>query len=410
MKKFLALILAALLIAGCFAGCGAKKENNKKEGNKKSPPKQSSTSTKEETATKKPVKGEPMELEFSDCVTFDNTKVIVSSDESIVRASGSKIRALKLTDEPVAVAVHKKDGSVENYSVTVKKAKIHIAVICGQSNADGATNGASQQALEYNCTKLDEGTAFIWNAGSTSPSDYYGGSKTDGFKAGLAKQWYEQSKLAGAPEKTCFVYQTSYTAYSGEVVSEFLNDNSLFANVKKTAKMFNACYDYYTNGNGKDNFEVVSCEMYWLQGESDSNTATPTYKSRFTEMWSRLKTETNNKLNYCGIMRVRKGGFDGLEDFPPHVAHKELVAENNDIHFASLITENWHGGGSNEVTMDTTNFHIFGEEQYKDMLSNNTFKTQVKLLYAGLHYAPLGFNIIGADAAINMYQVTHKAR
>lgn len=416
MKKFLALILASLMMLACFAGCGS---DDKKESGKKKPDKTSSsgktdktdkTDKTEESGDEVPVEGTPLVMEYDDYLTFENAKVIVSKDESIVQGTGNNMRARKVTDTPVRVSVHNKDGSVEHYDVKVHKAKINIVLVCGQSNASGEVSGVPANGLAYTCAKVDSGIGYIWNAASTSPTAFGGGAK-DGFRAALVQQWYEQSKAAGSPEKTCLVFQNDYTATPGERIAEFLDDNSSRGTVKKSAKMVNACYDYYTTGNGKDNFEVVGCGMYWLQGESDSKETESYYTAQFNTLWSRLKTETNGKLKYCGILRVRKdSGFNNLGASGPVTAQKKLAETNGDIYMASVITENWSGKAADQMQVDISNYHIFDEAQYSKIVSGNTLTERLDSIYGGLHYSPLGYNIIGADAAYNMYKTLRVQR
>lgn len=399
----------------CFAGCGDDKETESKKTNKTDKTSSASKDEDKKEDTKneegeQEVEGTPLVMEYDDYLTFENAKVIVSKDESTVQGTGNKMRARKVTDTPVRVSVHNKDGSVANYDVTVKKAKINIVLICGQSNASGETSGVPANGLAYTCAKVDSGVGYIWNAASTSPTAFGGGAK-DGFRAALVQQWYEQSKAAGSPEKTCLVFQNDYTATPGERIAEFLDDNSSRGTVKKSAKMVNACYDYYTTGNGKDNFQVVGCGMYWLQGESDSRETEAYYISQFNTLWSRLKNETNGKLKYCGILRVRKdSGFQNLGDAGPVTAQKKLAETNSDIYMASVITENWSGNGKTQINVDITNYHIFDETQYSKIVSGNTLTEQLDSIYGGLHYSPLGYNIIGADAAYNMYKTLRAQR
>lgn len=405
MKKLLALLLAGLLAIGCLAGCG---DDEKKPDSGKESGKQSATQgEKEEDKTSKEeetVEGTPMVLEYDDYVKFDDVKVIVSKDESIIKASNGQIRAVKVTDTPVAVAVHKKDGTVENYAVTVKKAKISIMLICGQSNASGEITGVPENGTKYNCAKLPMGIAYTWGGASSAPTAFVGGDKKDGFRAGLAWEWYETSKAAGAAEKVCFVYQYNYTATPGEKIDEFFDENGGKGTIAKSVKMVNACYEYYKSGKGSENFEIAHCGMYWLQGESDANMDAAVYKAKFKTLWSELKTQTQNKLTYCGILRVRKGGFMGLEEFGPYTAQKALAAEEKDIYSASLITESWSGkNGKTEIKTDISKYHIFNEEQYEGKIAGGILTEQLDSYYGGLHYSPLGYNIIGAESAVNIY-------
>ena len=193
MKKLLAIILAVMMCLVCFAGCGGSEEEKTDDKSSKKTSTNSKTEDKNDDKTddktedenkkeEEAVKGEPLAMEYDDYITFENAKVIVSKNEDIVKGTGNTLRALKLTEEPIAVAVHNKDGSVENYDVTVKKAKINIVLICGQSNASGETTGVPANGLAYKCATVQKGVGYMWNAASTSPSGFYGGGK-DAFRA-----------------------------------------------------------------------------------------------------------------------------------------------------------------------------------------------------------------------------------
>ena len=352
---------------------------------------------------------ESITLFYDDYYTFSDAKSIVSSDTGLLSVSGNTVHAIGITgDDPVSCTVDSKE-----YLVTIKKAKINIAVVAGQSNASGETSGVDSDILaEYQRVIPDRGTAYLWQENASAPVDFNDGKSYSkgGFRGAFAAEWYALSSQRGTPEKTVTVFGLNYTATPGEKISEWVSDDTSKARHDKTAAMFNACYDYYTKGEGSKYFELCSSGMYWLQGESDKSQTTEYYYNAFSSLWNNLKAETENHLSYCAFMRVRgsKTSDCSLAFSGPVVAQYQLANENSDIFVASNITENWAADKTadlqNTVSVDVSNYHIFGDGQYDGIVKNGVLTEQIRALYGGLHYSYLGYAVIGADAAYNMYR------
>ena len=105
--------------------------------------------------------GTPISLCYDDYYTFDGADTVTTSDESVLTVSGDTVHAVGLSSSPVTVTV---DGN--DYSVTVKKAKINIVMVAGQSNACGEISGTPTESNFYRSTTTTPGTAYLWGVGA----------------------------------------------------------------------------------------------------------------------------------------------------------------------------------------------------------------------------------------------------
>ena len=396
MKKTVCALLSLMLIFS-FAACS----DGKKE---------SSVPTNDTSSEEKKPDTKDMEMLFDDFYDFkqDGATAVKSSDTKKIKVSlGTEIRAIGVADSPVPVTVTFEDGHETIYNITVKKTKLNIVILGGQSNAVGATSGVPQGGFNYVSTECIKGTSFIWGAQHKVPIVLNGGTATDGIRPAFAAQWYELSKKAGNIEKTVIIWANNHTSTSGEKIDEFFIKDGERATVEKTAKMINDCFDYYTTGAGSQGFDIVNCGVYWFQGESDVSMAPETYEQKFMNYFNGLNSLTSNRVKYCAFFRIRGGG-GALTPNGPVTAQQNMANNNDNMYMASVLTEQWKGDGKNTVDVDISKYDIFGEDQYKNIISGTTLTEKQENIYGGLHYRPLGFNILGADAAVNMYPLLHK--
>ena len=406
MKKLLCILMAILLCVG-FVACGeTSNESNPSQSDNSSSNNPSSSTPSGDDNTVAETKD--MEMLFEDYYDFaqEGATDVTSADTKKVKVSGTEIRAQGITEQPVDVTVEYEDGSKKLYKVTVKKTKINIVIVAGQSNAVGELSGTPAAANKYLSSKCVKGSAFLWTSKFKIPLVLNGNGERDGFRAGLAAEWYELSKLAGDIEKTVIIWDENHTATSAETIGEFFMDTER-ATVDKMAKLVNACYDYYKNGKGSEGFEIANCGLYWMQGESDIGMQESAYTKQFNKLWTQLNEKTNNCVKYCAFMRIR-GNAGSLKAEGPVLSQQKLADENANMYMGSVITEKWNKSGKTETKVDISKYHIFGEEQYKDIVSNGVLTELQENIYGGLHYTRLGFNILGADAAYNMYPLLHK--
>ncbi len=266
------------------------------------------------------------------------------------------------------------------YSVTVQKANIHLALIMGQSNAVGVVNNVIDLTGSTECKK---GSAYLWNKSAVAPAYL---TPQSGYQSAFAAEWYAQS---GNSEKVVLVYEENVTARRGMKL-EWWNETKL----AEISTMYNNAVSYFEAHT--DLYEVTKRGMYWLQGESDQNMAADLYYNGFRAMWNSLKEKTANALDYCGIFRVRMNEVSrtNIAYTGPVAAQYKLTADNADIFMASTLTENWSGSAATVIMLDTS---MYKAVSYPDNVALGD-------IYDGLHYARIGYNTLGADAAYHMYR------
>ena len=296
--------------------------------------------------------------------------------------------------------------------VAVGKARLHLVLVMGQSNA-GCHFGNAMSDV-----KCDLGTAYWW-ASDTKWIDYTRAST--GFHAPLVAELRAQSVAAGTPEKPVMIWNEGITSKNGNPITSWATSKTETSGTDGTVKMVEACINYYTAPERADKYEIVDAGMYWLQGEGGGDPVH--YTECFLAMWGRLK---DAGMEYCAIMRVRRGvsynqTINDHNDIMHHGAVRaqmEMANKYDDIYLATDITENWYGVLGTKHSIDISNYYsmlkFYGQsENYADTLGNKaTFKdgiltTSMFELYGEnnhCHYGKFGYGIIGADAAYNMYR------
>ncbi len=266
-----------------------------------------------------------------------------------------------------------------SYTVEVQKANVQLALIMGQSNSVGVIDG--DMVNTEGAVECEHGTAYLWQADYTLKHL----TPFSGFQNALASELYEQS---GRNVKTVVVYQQTVTSERGKPISYW--DETRKSNI---AYMYNQAVKYFEETNA-DKYNLVRGGMYWLQGESDQNMVADSYYTAFNELWSAMKSKTNNHLSYCGIFRVRQNlqSRTNIAYTGPVAAQLKMSADNADVFMASTVTENWYGAADTTINLDTSNYRTV------------SYPETVKLsqLFDGLHYERYGYNVLGADAAYNM--------
>ena len=305
-------------------------------------------------------------------------------------------------------------------TVAIDKARLHLVVVMGQSNAGcHFANAMSDVAC-------DIGTAYWWPTYTSNKVVDYTRTST-GFHAPLVAELRAQSVAAGSPEKPVLIWLEGATSKDGQAITAWAASATDTSGTDTTVKMIEDCIKYYTAAERADKYEIVESGVYWLQGEGGSYGDPAIYVDRFMAMWNRLK---DAGMNYLAFLRVRKGvSFNSTvtdhNDLMHHGALRaqmEMINENDDMYLASTITENWIGQVNDKHSINISNYitmmEAYGKsENYSDKLGNKaTFKdgiltTTMKELYGEnnkCHYGKFGYGIIGADAAYNMYRALHK--
>ena len=335
-------------------------------------------------------------MEGDDCL-----EIITKEGATYFHAKNLGVVTVKSGDKSVVVAVG--------------KARLHLVLVMGQSNA-GCHFGNAMSDV-----KCDLGEAYWW-ATSTKFIDYTRAST--GFHAPLIAELRAQSVAAGNPEKPVMIWNEGITSKNGNPITSWATSKTETSGTDGTVKMVEACIDYYTAPERADKYEIVESGMYWLQGEGGGDPVH--YTECFMAMWGRLK---DAGINYCAFLRVRRGvsynsTINDHNDIMHHGAVRaqmEMVNKYDDMYLATDITENWYGVKGTMHSIDISNYYsmleFYGKSAtYADTLGNTaTFKdgiltTSMHELYGDnnhCHYGKFGYGIIGADAAYNMYRALH---
>lgn len=413
MKRIIAVILSITLCC-CFSGCGEKKaDKDKEKGTVSSKPQDaaSKTDTSDEENYDSTIE---VNLNFDDYYQLENAEKIDIKDKKVFKCDymTKTLHAVDITDKPSEVAVTTADGQKILYKISVAKSKINIVIVAGQSNAAGEITGIPEEAKKYTQALCDSATTFMWKEGSAIPGAFKGGGNGDsgkgtGICSALARQWTEQLADSGKNEKVVLVFAKNHTATAGISLEQYMDDNASGANVKKTVAIVNKCYDYYEKGAGSKGYDIASCGMYWFQGEGNASSAAKDYYNKFSTVWNQIKSGTNNRVKYCGIMRVRIKSGGTLAVSNSVLAQFKLANDFDDIYMASTLTESLNKSLNDTVTLDVSNYKVVDETQYTSIVSGNILTEKQGNIYGGLHYSPLGFNILGADAAYNMIRALY---
>lgn len=349
------------------------------------------------------VKG--IQLEFDDYYTFtDADRVELVSQNDSITLSDKTLHAEKITAAPVLMKV---DGIL--HMVSVVPAKVALFVVDGQSNARGSAgelDGVSPITPE-------KGNGYIYEGGQFKDIDGYVDAKVDtitnnasiGFWPSLAAEWYE---LTG--EKAVIIHK----GYDGAPIHFWKDKGYTASNVNEIKNAVSAI-------KASGNFEIVSAGYYWLQGESNMilipNTGgwqawevytTPEqYAAAFMEIHSAYigALETSGVDAFCGILTPRSNDctrnvVNVSEYAGPRAAQQALANMNSDIYMASVLTDSWNQNSNEAYTFTASS----GKK-----VSVNDIRSG---LFAGnpVHYAQSGYNILGMDAADNMYKAVNGSK
>ena len=354
-------------------------------------------------------------LQYDDYVT--SLSGITVSDDPVLTGS-----SLEIVTKDGTTYFHAKELGVTTVtagdkaiSVEVGKARLHIMLVMGQSNAGNHFANAMSDV------KCEPGTAYWWsyNAPVTDHT-----TTTKGWHAPFLAEFYAQSVAAGNPEKPVLIWREGETTRSGKPITAWASSTTNTSGTDGTVKMLKDCLDYYTDPVRADKYEIVAKGMFWFQGESGAEPVT--YTNLFMAMYNRLKA---TGIDYCGFFRVRQGGpandatndHNDLSHTGTLRAQLELVNSRDDMYLITDITENWYGVTSATHSIDISKYitmmQYYGQKtNYTDKLGNRaTIKNGVLTTYMPelfgknnkCHYGKFGYGIIGADAAYNFYRALY---
>ena len=161
-----------------------------------------------------------------------------------------------------------KDGD-KSVVVGIAKARLHLVVVMGQSNAGCHFANAMSDVV------CDLGTAYWWGANIgpavTKPIDYT--RPSTGFHTPLIAELRAQSVAAGEPEKPVMIWHEGATSKNGKPITSWATSATETSGTDDTVKMITNCINYYTAPERADKYEIVESGMYWLQGEGGADPA-----------------------------------------------------------------------------------------------------------------------------------------
>ena len=340
---------------------------------------------------------EQLALQYGDYYAVESKKKITLSENPCVTLSGNILHAEKVTEVPVTMLI---DGKLTQ--ITVKKAKTNLILIDGQSNARGVAgelNGVSP-------ITPDKGNGFIWNGGGFSDLNSYvndlvaanNNNASVGFYPALAAEWYD---LTG--EKTAVIH----IGHDGAPIN-FWKDRGYISDA--VSRIEAAIAALQSSGN----FEITSAGYYWLQGESNMALAanpnwqeyevytTPQeYINAYLDIHNAYITalEKSGVKAFGGILTARSrdctDGRNTTSEYAGARAAQQYLANNySNIYMASTLTDGWNQSSTEPYSFVSATNKTVSVESVKVGLFAS----------APVHYAQNGYNILGLDAADNIYK------
>ncbi|MBO5701180.1 MAG: hypothetical protein J6S71_01950 [Clostridia bacterium] len=419
-KKLMIFALCAIMLLSCSCNAGGGETTT--EPTPENTPAVTDPATEPET---EPEEDGPLALTLSYDDYLTDIEGVLPTDAGVSITSGT---AVEIIESKGTTYFHAKeignatiDLAGRPVEITVKKAKLNLIVIMGQSNSGNHFANATSDITN------PLGTAYWWGGGrglgARTPYDFT--QATQGFHSTLLAELYAQSVAAGDPVKNVLVWheggnqQGAGTSKNGSSIYGWAASPTDTKGTDFTVQLVAKCDEYYATM--ADQYEIVSRGVYWLQGEGDGVRGIDPneYIACFEAIWNKLKTEA--KLEYMAIMRVRKGGdsntLNNDIDYSTTVSAQFALANKHpDIFMATTITENFTGAPTDKKAIDITNYirmmaQYSAESSHDDFYGNTanykngTLTTPMKTLFGSNnnnHYGKFGYTIISSDAAYNM--------
>ena len=331
-------------------------------------------------------------MQYDDYADY-GSDVTVAPDDTVLEVVDGKLHA-----KGIGSATFTAGGT--EYSVTVEKAKLNIVLVAGQSNATGIHG-----SLDVPAITPDKGNSYWWDGSglidlSKKVTDQEQGesNKSVGWYPALAAEWH-----AWTGEKTVIIHD----CYSGSSIKNWVTyDGNVQERTYNTAKKVQNCIKAINTNN----FEIKHAGYYWLQGESDAftnvgngeNDVYPTAE-QYENAYRAMHREFTAALNEAGVgsygailsCRTRQSGYAAIEYCGMRVAQQDLANQHADIYMATVLTDDWHEAGNVSFTAASTKFDPLTYSK-AEMGANS------------IHYNQSGYNVLGLDAADNMYAALFK--
>jgi len=374
-----------------------------------------------------------------------------TKDTAVVTLDGNTLIATGIGTATVTI-----DGTA--YDITVKPAPISLLLVTGQSNAEGIGGNAGQSIVcpdgqvystygDNSGLSVDTAKNYVASAltGAYSTTNVNGttenlsghpiNSLTDagngkiGMDSGIAYEWVQQTG-----EKVWIVN----SAHSGRSLMYWNKNLKDPKEYHETVALFSACQEILAQEIAAGHYTLSHMGYFWMQGCSDAAKTAEYYAETFQAMHENLKTDLamdidgdgkTETLEFVGILPVHAGSseytgyrdgvreetaynyqqsFQTLRFTGPRVAQYWMInnPELTDIWGVCNIGEDW-------VYMPDGNHGV--QTYFQSAYANGTvdYTTQVEQdaawytpttpahVHPGIHYAQLGFNEIGREAARN---------
>lgn len=343
-------------------------------------------------------------------------------------------------------------------NVKVKKAKISLLLLIGQSNMEGSPDktgnlydyqneyivnkqgkvystygpSTSSHSLTNGCFKTAAPKLSIWNTDEYVPDSLTDNSSekewrrtnnlTDaetatgkmGADGALAREWVKKTD-----EKVWLVN----AAHSGSSINTWLpGEERSNNNFWQAVTLYKTCEQLLNKEIEAGHYKLSHKGYFWLQGESDNEMGAKKYLDNFMAMHKKLKEETgsgrghkyehvNKDMEFAGILMVRAHNratdSSDLYMTGPRKAQYYMCNsskdEFKDIYLASHIAEEW-------VTDEGVDGYFKSRyataekflEVSKMKKQDVKMPSQVADVHPSVHYTQLGYNELGRDAAANI--------
>ena len=345
---------------------------------------------------------EGLTLQYDDYVPLSELGA-ESSEEIVLLSEGeeqnSVIEVVEGDDQSYLHAVGVGSASItigeQSISVKVDPAELNIVLVSGQSNADG-THGSMDQKPIY----PDTGYGYVWNGSKLISFEEKISQVEEGVSVGwypaLAAEWYA---LTG--EKTVVIHQCASGQEIGVWAGYETGDVTDY-----TSKIVSTVKSCVTAIQENENYKIARTGYYWLQGETDAfiddNTENTTYTT--AKMYETAYLGMHNAFvdalavdsapnPYGAILSCRtrtNQPYKNIEYCGMRVAQQYLANNNSDIYMASVVMEDWTSAS------DSVDYYALSRDYEVD-------KVAVSQLINSIHYNQSAYNIMGLDAADNMY-------
>ncbi len=306
-------------------------------------------------------------LQYDDRYILEPDYVLDDGEEFSFKAVGEcthlflddktgEIIVVGLSDSPTIINAYVGERFIESFSITAtEKAVLDVFVVAGQGNAAGVGGNAEESP------KSSPGTVYFAEPNGDHMTSLENGRA--GFSSALATEWY------GLTGEKVFVIQT---AVSDTSITQWTTEGNAYQ-----AALDNVSR-YMDELEKEDSFyDVKKIFYFWLQGEWDitQKMSADDYIKYYLEMHENMKKDIGAQMGAIIPVRSVIAGNDATGQIAPVcVAQYSLHNNYKDIRIITNVPES-------------------------ATISNGFVDS------GNLYYTQTGYNAIGKDAALNLYNL-----